>query len=355
MFMKYKRIPYMAAGARYEYVGTTIAPINVPVLDYPISPRENFQRVLRHEKPMWVPMSLTDFNHTMGGELTGLSDLRFDFTGRCDWTDLFGCVWEWIPDAGGSMLKPHQKPVLEDITEWEKKIVWPDLSESRIRACCEKYKSSPLYHKDKMNYYDFGQGCTERLVAVLGGYTEAMLALAEEPEACRDFMAQLSRFHNEMFDKINKYFPTDLLMYHDDWGTERDAFFSERMMDEIVYGPSEIFFKHVKGAGVPITFHTCGCVKRFVPHAISLGADFLQLQVRANDMPAYKEKYGDKIGFDVYMIPVTSEYIVEEARKSIDDLGKNGGLFCTIFGGDEKILWDGMQEMYCYSREYYEK
>jgi hypothetical protein len=169
----------MAPGAKYEYVGTTIQPINVPVLDYPISPRENFRRVLNHDHPMWVPMSLTDFNHTMGGELTGLPDLRFDYTERCDWTDLFGCVWEWIPSAGGSMLKPNQKPVLDDITEWEKKIVWPDLSESRIKACCERYMSLPIYHPDKMNYYDFGQGCTERLVAVLGGYTEAMLALAK--------------------------------------------------------------------------------------------------------------------------------------------------------------------------------
>ncbi len=106
---------------------------------------------------------------------------------------------------------------------------------------------------------------------------------------------------------------------------------------------------------MPITFHTCGCVKRFVPHAISLGADFLQLQLRANDVKAYKEQDGDKIGFDVYMIPVSSEQVASDARQYVDDLGKDGGLFCTIFGGDEKILWDGMQELYYYSREYYEK
>lgn len=353
--MKYERLPYMAPGSKHEYVGTTITPINVPVFDYPISPRENFRRVLRHEKPMWVPMSLTDFNFTLGGELTGLPDLRFDFTERCDWTDLFDCMWEWIPGAGGSMLKPNQTPVLSDITEWEKRIVWPDLGEARIKACCEKYMSQPYYHPGKMNYYDFGQGCTERLVAVLGGYTEAMLALAEEPEACREFMAELSRFNCEMFDRTTKYFPTDMIMYHDDWGTERDAFFSERMMDEIVYEPSEIFFKHVKNCGVSITFHTCGCVKRFVPHAISLGANFLQLQVRANDVKAYKEQYGDKIGFDVYMIPVASDLVIQESRQYVDNIGKDGGLFCTIFGGDEKILWDGMQEMHCYSREFYEQ
>ncbi|MDD6189475.1 MAG: uroporphyrinogen decarboxylase family protein [Clostridiales bacterium] len=353
-YTKYERVPYMAPGAKFEQVSTSIVPINVPVFDYPISPRENFRRVLKHENPMWVPTAVTDFNYVMGGELTGLPDLRFDFEERCDWTDLFGCVWEWLPDAGGSMLKPNQKPVLEDITEWEKKIVWPDLSEDRIKACCEKFMSQPYYHPEKLNYYDFGQGCTERLVAVLGGYTEAMLAFAEEPEACREFMAELSRFHCRMFDAISKYFPTDMIMYHDDWGTERDTFFGEKMMEEMVYGPSEIFFKHVKETGVAIDFHTCGNIKRFVKYAVELGADFLQLQTRCNDVKAYKEQYGDKIGFDVYLLPTTVEDIKTDARNYVDELGKNGGLFSTIFGGDETILWPGLQELYAYSREYYE-
>jgi len=353
--MKYERMPYMAPGAKYETVGTSIKPITAPVFDYPISPRENFQRVLKRDRPLWVPNSANDFNYVLGGDLTGLPDLRFDFTERCDWTDLFGCVWEYVPSAGGSMLKPNQPPVLDDITQWEKKIVWPDLDEERIKRCCEKVMSRPDFHPEKMNYYDLGQGCTERLVAVLGGYTEAMLALAVEPDACREFMCELSRFHCRMLDKIAKYFPTDMIMYHDDWGTERDSFFGEKMMEEIVYEPSEIIFKHVKESGITMLFHTCGCVKRFIPHMISLGADFVQLQSRANDIKAYKEQYGDKLGFDLPMLGETSEEVVRSVSQNIQDFAKDGGMFCTIFGGKSEILWDGMQELYWGSREFYEK
>ena len=353
--MKYERIPYMAPGAAYEYVNTAIVPVNVPVFDYPISPRENFQRAVNRDNPRWVPTSVSDFNFARVGELSGLTDIRFDFTERQDWTDLFGCVWEWVPSAGGSMLKPNHPPVLDDITEWEKKIVWPVLSEETIKACCAEHVSKPFYHAGKLNTYDIGQGCTERLVAVLGGYGEAMLALAEEPDACREFMAELSRFHCTLFDMVNKYFPTDLVMYHDDWGTERDTFFGEKMMEEIVYEPNDMFFKHVKAAGCATLLHTCGAIGRFVPHAISMGADFLQIQPRANDVKAYKEKYGDKIGFDVYMISRSDEGFDEEIQKYVSELGKGGGLFCTVFGGEEKTIWAGMQELYCCSREYYEK
>jgi hypothetical protein len=345
----------MAPGAKYETVGTSVTPITAPVFDYPISPRENFQRVLKRDHPLWVPNSANDFNYVLGGDLTGLPDLRFDFTERCDWTDLFGCVWEYVPSAGGSMLKPHQAPVLDDITEWEKKIVWPDLDEERIKRSCEKVMSRPDFHPEKMNYYDLGQGCTERLVAVLGGYTEAMLALAVEPEACREFMCELSRFHCRMLDKIARYFPTDMIMYHDDWGTERESFFGEKMMEEVVYEPSEIIFRHVKESGITMLFHTCGCVKRFVPYMVSLGADFLQLQSRANDIKAYKEQYGDKLGFDLPMLGATSEEVVQNVRQNVQDFAKDGGMFSTIFGGKSEVLWDGMQELYWGSREFYEK
>ena len=353
--MKYERIPYMAPGAKYEYVGTSILPINVPVFDTPISPRENFRRVIERDKPMWVPNAVNDFNYVLGGDLSGLSDLRFDFTERCDWVDLFGCTWEWVPDAGGSMLKPNTKPVLDDITKWETELVWPDLSEDRIKACCEEVMKRPYFHPEKMNYYDFGQGCTERLIAILGGYEQGLVAMMEEPEACKDFMMELSRFHIRMFDAISRNFPTDMIMYHDDWGTERDTFFSGRVMDELVYEPTELFLSHVKETGVLVDFHCCGKVERFMDRFVSLNVDFVQLQERCNDLVAYKEKYGDKIGFDVYLLPITKESIIEDARRYVDTLGEGGGLFSTIFGGDEEMIWGGLQELNAYSREYYEK
>ena len=352
--MKYERIPYKAPGAKFENVGTSMFPIDVPVFDYPIDVKENFRRALDRKNPLWVPNAVNDCNYVLGGDLSGLSDLKFDFLERCDWVDLFGCTWEWIPEAGGSMLKPNQKPVLDDITDWEKDIVWPDLNEERIKNCCEAVQKRANFHPGKVNYYDFGQGCTERLVAVLGGYEQAMLALAVEPDACREFMAELSRFNCRMFDLISKYFPTDMIMYHDDWGPERATFFSEKMMEEIVYGPSEIFFKHVKESGVYIDFHSCGNVKNFMPYAVSLGADLMQLQPRCNDLLEYKKLYGDKLGFDVYLLPITKEMILDDTKYYVDNMAQGGGLFSTIFGGDEEILWDGTQELYCRSREFYE-
>ncbi len=354
--MKLQRVPYSEKDSvKTEQIQVINGKIlNVPVFDFPINPRENFRRVIERDHPLWVPSVASDFNYCQAGELTGLADLRFDFSNeRCVWTDMFGCEWLWEPNSGGSMLRPGGKKVLEDITEWPEKIVWPSLDEDRIRACCEAYMSKPWYHPERMNYFDFGQGCTERLVAVMGGYAEAMMAFAEEPEACRDFMMALSEHHVRMLDAICKYYPVDMILYHDDWGTERDTFFSPAMMEDLVYEPTKLFFDHVREKGIVNNFHTCGKIERFIDYIDELNPDFLQLQARANNLDRLKAEYGDRLGFDAVIRGMDEQETAMNMHAAFDQLGAGGGMVSTVFALGEDALWGGIQELYCYSRERY--
>ena len=40
--------------------------------------------------------------------------------------DMFGITWKDIELVGGAMVEPGE-PLLEDMNEWEEKIVWPDV------------------------------------------------------------------------------------------------------------------------------------------------------------------------------------------------------------------------------------
>ena len=46
---------------------------------------------------------------------------------------------------------------------------------------------------------------------------------------------------------------------------------------------------------------------------------------------------------------------IAAARDIVDNYAQGGGVFSTIFSGDERLLWDAIEELHCYSREYYEK
>jgi hypothetical protein len=59
----------------------------------------------------------------------------------------------------------------------------------------------------------------------MGGYTDAMLAMAVEPEAVKAYFDRYADFMIELTDILCALYPADMITYHDDWGTERDTFF----------------------------------------------------------------------------------------------------------------------------------
>ena len=354
--MKYPRPPYMAEGIAVKEYSSPFGSgkMVVPCPNYPISIRENFKRAYTRNHPMWVPNSMTDFVSTMVANLTGAGEADWSAKEAYDWQDWFGVQWTFVPIAGGPMLKPGTQ-YLDDITRWREGVKWPNLDDYDIKGLCEKFMAEK-YDPEKILHVNIGQGCTERLVAILGGYVDAMIALAEEPEAVVDFLNAFVDFTIKVFDTIYQYLPIDMITYHDDWGTERDTFFSEQMMEDIVFQPTKRLFDHIKSKGVCIELHSCGKIERFLPYMIELGADFLQIQERANDMKMLKEKYGDRIGFNVRATPKGPGKEARDAaiHEMVDVFGKGGGLYTSVMGRGAEDLWDGVMELYCYSREFYD-
>ena len=370
--MKYERPPY-DPNAEFEEMPMmfTSGTMRVPKLEYPISVKENFRRAAFLDNPVWVPNSLTDMINVNQMELEAPPPPPpgegppegFNPWGskvRAEFIDDFGCSWTFVPEAGGPMLTPGHPPVVSDITLWEKEVKWPDFSKHDYVECQKKFMEK-YGNVDKVLHLNIGQSCTERLVALLGGYTEAMVAMAEEPEAVKDFLMAFATFTRDRFLKMTQIAKVDFVTFHDDWGTERDTFFSPAMMEEIVFEPTKLIIDAIKERGAAFELHSCGKVERFIPYMIDLGIDFVQLQRRANDVPMLKEKYGDKIGFNMYGLenpnndPLPSgDGLRALVRKTVDLYSAGGGFYSSIMDPDPEKLWDGTYEMFYYSREYYE-
>lgn len=244
--MKYPRPPYLADGISVTEYSSPFMPgkMKVPCPDYPISIKENFKRAYTRNNPMWVPNSMTDFVSTMVANLTGAGEADWSATEAYDWQDWFGVQWTFVPVAGGPMLKPGTQ-YLDDITQWKERVKWPNLDDYDIKGLCEKFMAEK-YDPNKVLHVNIGQGCTERLVAILGGYVDAMVSFVEEPEAVKEFLEAFVDFTIKVFDTLCRYLPIDMITYHDDWGTERDTFFSCEMMEDIVYPPTKRLFDHIK-------------------------------------------------------------------------------------------------------------
>ena len=367
--MKYERPKFGDPNVATEKVTAIFSNVEneVPKFETSITPVENFRRTAARKDPLWMPCSTTDFQTLMthdvaSGIVRGMqihSDLKRPAPEDYEFKDWFGTDWTFVRSAGGAMLTPGTQ-LLEDITDWEKNIVWPDFSEWGFEEKAAGYMRDK-YDPRKVMHYDIGRGCTERLVSIMGGYTESMLALAVEPEAVADFFSAYADFVISFFDKINSLYPLDLVTLHDDWGTERDTFFSEKMMEELVFEPTKKIVDHIKSKNVVFELHACGNVTRFIPHSIKMGAELLQLQRRAVDVPELKRKYGDKVGFCTQMegFDFTKEYTQDEVislvRNSVDLYAPGGGCYTSVMFREPEKQWAALAELHYYSRELYDK
>ena len=355
--MKYPRPAFGDPNIRMFHRISPFRPggIDVPIVnDRPISIKENFRRAARCERPVWVPNSNTDFNFAMLYMVSGMPEADWGAKERYDFTDWFGVQWMFVPEAGGPMLKPNTQ-FLSDITEWKEKVKFPNLDDYDFEGCCKKWLE--VCDPEKVMHINIGQGCTERLVALRGGYTDAMCDMALEPEAVYDFLMAFADWECSVIDRVCRYIPVDYMTYHDDWGTERDTFFSSDMMEEMVFEPTKKIFDHMHERGITVQLHSCGKIERFLPYMVEMGVNTLQIQARANDFRAYKEKYGDRLALEVMIMPDPSwdeSQVIRNIHEVVDTYGKGGGLISSFGHPDPQILWDGTMELYYYSREKYE-
>ena len=83
----------------------------------------------------------------------------------------------------------------------------------------------------------------------------------------------------------------------------------------------------------------------------------MQIQARANDIPAYKRRWGDRIGFEVAVRPEdqSRENVLREVRETVDTYAKGGGFFSSVAAQDPETAWDAVMELYYYSREKYDE
>ena len=369
-YTSYKNSKYYDPNAGTQTVKSWTSPngVDLPIFDTPITPRENFHRSMSQQDPLWIPLSMVDMqsimaNDVMGHKVRGMqihSDLG---TGgkageEYQFRDWFNTEWTWVPKAGGAMLTPGTQ-LLADITDWEKVIEWPDLSEWGFEEKAAEYMRE-TYDPRKALSYDIGRGVTERLVSLMGGYTDAMMALAEEPEAARELFERCADFTIATFDAISALYPLDMVTLHDDWGAEKDTFFSEKMMEDLVFEPTKRIVDHIKSNGVHFELHSCGNVTRFMPYIVELGTDVAQLQRRAVNLPEMKAKYGDKLGYSASLEglefgkQVSEEELCGFVRRTADIYAPGGKSYTMVFSADPDIRRAGITEMYCYSREYYD-
>jgi len=327
------------------------------VFNRPCTDRENILRAFEG-KPVWYLTS-------MGASLTPAvlpDNIARHFVSGANvpedpnyaGKDMFGVEWVYVPEVGGSMVKPGN-PLLADANEWREKIVWPDVNswdwEGDTKANIDRLSD------DNANIIGLLNGCWfERLISFMD-FDGAATALIDEDQqdAVKEIFQRTTDIYCQIVDKFCDYYGDKITGFqvHDDWGAQKDCFFSPETGKEMIVPYMKQLTDKIHSRGKTAELHSCGKLEKQIGNFVAAGWDAWG-GMAINDTKAIYEKWGDQMLIGVYPdpIPEGADKATKEqmARDHVDKYPHAFMPFSRV-----PLDQDFADEIYRYSRQKYAK
>ena len=340
--------PWFEGGKVYRY-------------NHPITIKENYYRFFRDKHPMWLPLigsDVKDFNPKVIPDNIARAFVMeaepFDNEHMSGGPDMYGVIWEYIPAAHGSMVRPGH-PIMEDVNDWKSIIKRPDIDSWDWEGSAKANKEWLDSTDDVIEMQLLSGAWFERLISFMDFEAAAMALIDEDQEdALHELFDATTEDLCKIIDKIAEYFPqVDSISVHDDWGAQSKPFFSmDAAMDMIVPHMKKLT-DHIHEKGMIASLHSCGNTETRTPAYIAAGWDYWQPQ-QMNDIPQVYEDYGDKITIGVQPKVIPEDMSGKEmAQYLMDHFVKPGKLGIPSYYIPYSQELD--EELYRLSRQYFLK
>ncbi|MBR0401622.1 MAG: methyltransferase [Lachnospiraceae bacterium] len=268
--------------------------------------------------------------------------------------DMFGIEWEYVPQVGGSMVRPGH-PFAEDMEELLEKVQWPDIDSWDWEGSA-KANNGVYFRPDTYNVIVFMNGWFERLISMME-FENALMALndEDEQELIHQFFDKLTDLYIDILGRyIDTYDYLDGFSIHDDWGGQLDTFFPPALSREMIVPYMRRVTDYIHSRGLTAELHSCGQNLKQVPNYIEAGWDSWCPQAIVDSQKVY-ELYGDKIllGVDpkLDLTGKTDDEARQAARDYVDRFMQPGKP-CLLHSYTLNLLTDAFwEELYVYSRK----
>jgi len=289
-----------------------------------LSTKENFLRALNGEIPEYVP------RYSIFWAIAGMPSFMAGPRGMGPGKDIFGVEWSMEGSAIQAALPKPNDFILDDITRWRDVIKFPDFSGVDWEAVSKKDTANydPEFPKGGSLCLGFFQN-----VASFMGFTEGLIACAEEPEEVKALVNYLCDGYLGLADNFLKYYKPDFIMFGDDIATEHRPFVSLETFQDIFAPVWRRFIKYFKERGYPAVHHNCGRFELFVDDIVDMGFNAWDPAQISNDLVGIKKKYGRKLMLMGCIDPIpllphmnpTEEQCRAAVKDALDTFAPGGG------------------------------
>lgn len=272
----------------------------IPVFNRPISPRENLELMFNGETPYWMPvvgMRGWDvhvfrprlFPDNVATHLVYDAQPQIPYESHLckGWFDL---EWEFVPQAGGATVHPG-KPKVPSMVNWEDYISLPDVESLDWAGSAEINRE--YLKTDNVRQIAFLSCLWERLISLMDVENAAVALIdEEEQEGVHRLFDRLCDMYDKMIGKAKQYYDIDMVLWHDDWGTQRSTFFSPDVHREMILPYLKRIIHSCHSRGLRFELHSCGLNETLVPLMIEAGVDMWCGQ-GVNDFDKLAHQYKD--------------------------------------------------------------
>jgi len=250
--------------------------------------------------------------------------------------DIWGTRWKKPPSSfyWDMVDYPIKEPTLDAL----KKYRWPDPKDQgrieRLRERAKKLFETTDYAivLDAAGFGVFETGW------MLRGVENFLMDLAAEPNFAEAVIQGVADYLVALYDRVlaevGEYL--QVVMVGDDLGTQNGPMISPEAYRKLVKPAQKRVWQFIKSRTKAYLFlHSCGSVRKFIPHWIELGLDILNpVQVAARDMDPreLKREYGKDLTFwgggcDTQRVLTfgTPHDVEKEVRKRIAEFAPGGG------------------------------
>jgi len=244
-----------------------------------------------------------------------------------------------MPKEGGYYFDWVDYPIKEFTLKALEQYTWPSPD---AREYILQLRQQAKYLYENTDYAIVGSaviggGIFEQPARTVG-MENFLMALVSEPQFADRLMETITDIYiescNNYLDEVGQYI--QVFTYWDDVNTQTGWMINPELYRKIIKPKQRRLVDAIKKkTNAKLFFHACGATFDLVPDLIDLGFDILnpvQVSARGMDTKLLKQTYGKDITFwgggvdTQYILPYgTTEDVIEEVKRRIDDLAPGGG------------------------------
>ncbi len=298
-----------------------------------MTPKENLLRVIRHDRPAWVPNGMES--------VWQLGPPVVERPGQAG-LDSWGVRFELKADAHGGTFPAHEGHTITDLSTWRQQITIPDVDAMDFSGVAAAAAEIDRQRHLVSGFVEFG--LFERSYCLLG-MEQALMAYLTEPDLMAELVGAIADYKIRLIRRFDEVADLDILWYGDDWGNQRQLFLPPDVWRRIIKPHTKRIFDAALARGILINLHSCGRIEEVFGDIVEMGPVVWNPCQPCNDLTALKRRFGGRIaycgGIDSQFVldrpGVTGEDVRAEVRRRIDDLAGGGGY---IAGPSHAVPYD---------------